>query len=176
MKLEEFKALTDEEMCKTMNEYMDNHSKGNFKSQTMNFTFSQAEKAMEECGIYKIDGVYRTGTDAIQLIGKKEKERKKKQLSADDIDKIMVILEPENYKKLVKLLSSYNYVSDYILNEDRGIKIKAGRPEELHTTTVRMYNSTKVQWKEFIKDHPGFTATDLLNTALLEYMSRHASE
>lgn len=176
MTIDEFENLTDIEMCQKMNEYMNTHTKRNFKSQTMNFSFFQAEKAMENRGIYKFGGAYRTGSEAIELINNKEKERKKKVLTADDIEKLSEIIQPEKYERLMKLLDSYNYVSDFILNEDRGIKIRSGQPEEIHTTTVRMYDSTKKQWKEFAKAHSGYTTTDLLNTALLEYMKRHAAD
>ena len=48
MTIDEFENLTDIEMCQKMNEYMNTHTKRNFKSQTMNFSFFQAEKVMEK--------------------------------------------------------------------------------------------------------------------------------
>ena len=150
MTLNEFKALPGSEMSELMNKYMENHTARNFKSADMNFTFAQAEKAMESKGVYKLGGVYRTEDEMLTFF-----------------------VEPGTFERLKSLAEKYNYVSSFILREDRGIRIKTGEEEDVRSTSFRVYGRTMDRWKAFVKENRGYTATDLLNTALLEFMDRH---
>lgn len=173
MTLNEFKALPGSEMSELMNKYMENHTARNFKSADMNFTFAQAEKAMESKGVYKLGGVYRTEDEMLTFFEEKRKERNKKELSQDNIEQLLQLLEPGTFERLKSLAEKYNYVSSFILREDRGIRIKTGEEEDVRSTSFRVYGRTMDRWKAFVKENRGYTATDLLNTALLEFMDRH---
>lgn len=173
MTLNEFKKLSGTEMCELMNKYMKNHTARNFKSGEMGFSFAQAEKTLEEMGIYKISGVYRTEEEAMSFLEGKRKERNKQELTPENIEQLLTLLEPEIYKKLITLAGKYDYVSSYILREDRGIKIKNGNEDDIRSTSFRVYGATMERWKEFVKENRAYTATDLLNTAMIEFMENH---
>ena len=64
-------------------------------------------------------------------------------------------------------------MSSYILREERGIRIKTGREDDIRSSSVRVYGETMDRWKEFVKQNRAYSATDLLNTALLEFMEQH---
>ena len=77
-------------------------------------------------------------------------------------------------EKMSKLLAEkYNYVSSYILREERNISIKTGDEDDIRSSSVRVYGETMDRWKEFVKKNRAYSATDLLNTAMLEFMERH---
>ena len=173
MTLNEFKELTGAEMCELVNRYMENHTSRNFKTGEMEFTFAQAEKALEEKGVYKISGVYRTEEEAMSFLEGKRKQRNKRELTQENIEQLLTLLEPEMYKKLITLAGKYDYVSSFILREDRGIKIKSGDNDDLRQSSFRVYGTTMDRWKEFTKQNRAYTATDLLNTALIEFMENH---
>ena len=86
MTLDEFKAMSPAEMCEKMNKHMESHTARNFKGADMNFSLAQAEKALEEKGIYKLAGVYRTEDEMLSFFEQKQKERNKKELSQDNIE------------------------------------------------------------------------------------------
>lgn len=172
MTLEEFKGLTGAEMCERMNKHMENHTIRGFKSGDMAFTFQQAEKALEKNGVYKINGVYRTEEEMLSYLEGKKKERDKKELSQGNIEQLIELLKPGNYERLMRLVEKYDYVSNFILREDRGIKIKTGAGE-IHSTSFRIYGDTLKRWKEFTKENRAYSALDLLNTAMVEFMDKH---
>lgn len=173
MTLDEFKAMSPAEMCEKMNKHMESHTARNFKGADMNFSLAQAEKALEEKGIYKLAGVYRTEGEMLSFFEQKQKERNKKELSQDNIEQLLELLQPETFHKLKLLAEKYNYVSSYILREEKGIRIKTGREDDIRSSSVRVYGETMDRWKEFVKQNRAYSATDLLNTALLEFMERH---
>lgn len=173
MKLEEFKKLSGTKMCEMMNQYMESHTAKNFKSSDMEFSFAQAEKALQERDIIKVSGVYRTEDEMLSMLQEKKKEKNKKELSQENIEQILALLDPEKYKTLMLLAEKYNYVSNYILRADTKIKIKEAGREGVKTTTMRMYVETLERWKEFTKENASYKAIDLLNTALIEFMERY---
>lgn len=173
MTLNDFKAMPPAEMCERMNKHMENYTARNFKNADMNFSLAQAEKALEEKGIYKLAGVYRTEDEMLSFFEKKKKERNKKELSQDNIEQLLELLKPDTFNKLKLLAEKYNYVSSYILREERGISIKTGREDDIRSSSVRVYGETMDKWKEFVKKNRAYSSTDLLNTALLEFMERH---
>ena len=172
MTLKEFKELSGAEMCEKMNRHMESHTATKFKSDDMAFSFQLAEKALAEKGIYKIGGVYRTEEEALSFFEDKKKERNKKELSQDNIEQLIKLLEPETFERLMRLAGKYDYVSSFILREDRGIKIKTGEGA-IHSTSFRVYADTLQRWKEFTKENRAYSALDLLNTAMVEFMDRH---
>ena len=174
MTLKEFEGLSAEKMCELMNSHMENHTARNFKSGEMGFTFQQAEKALSQKGVYKISGVYRTEDEALSYLEEKKRERNKKVLSQEDIEHLLKLLEPETYNNLIRLASKYDYVSSYILKENRGINIKSGDSSDIHSTSFRVYRDTNERWKTFVKENRAYSALDLLNTALIEFMDRHS--
>lgn len=173
MTLNDFEALPISEMAALMNRYMVKHTARNFRSAEMNFTLGQAEKAMESKGVYKFNGLYRTEEEMLNLLEQKRIERDKKELSQENIKQLLVLLEPERYEKLKSLADKYNYVASYILNEDRQLRIKSDSEDDVRPTSFRVYGKTMERWKAFVKNRRGYTATDLLNTALLEFMDRY---
>lgn len=175
MKLDEFTKLSGTEMCEVMNQYMENHNARNFKSGDMEFSFAQAEKALKEQSVMKVSGVYRTEDEMLSMLQEKKKERDKKELSQENIEQILALLDPEKYKTLMLLSEKYSYVSNYILREDKGIKIKEVERESVKTTSFRMCEGTLERWKEFTKQNASYKAIDLLNTALIEFMERYGS-
>lgn len=175
MKLNEFRQLSETEMCDLINQYMQNHNVRNFKNSNMEFSLAQAEKAMQEKGILKVSGVYRTEDEALSMLQEKKKERDKKSLSQENVEQLLKLLEPDKYEKLLLLVDKYNYVSNYILKEDTGIKIKDMKGMEIKTTSFRMYEGTIERWKTFTKKNAGYKAVDLLNTALIDFMERYGN-
>jgi len=173
MKLNEFKELSGTEMCELMNQYMENHTARNFKSNDMEFSFVQAEKALQEKSVLKVSGVYRTEDEMLSLLQEKKKERNKRELSQENIEQLLVLLEPDKYKKLMLLAEKYDYVSSYILREDTGIKIKNTEGTGVKTTSFRIYEETLERWKAFTKQNASYKAIDLLNTALIEFVERY---
>lgn len=173
MKLNEFKSLSGAEMCELMNKHMENHTARNFKDGDMEFSLTQAEKALEEKGVYKISGVWRTEEQMMAFLEEKKKERNKKELTQENIEQLLSLLEPEKFKRLLRLLDKYDYISSFILREDRGIKIKTGDNEDSRPTSFNVYGKTMERWKEFVKENRAYTSKDLLNTALIEFMERH---
>lgn len=173
MTLQEFKKLSGGEMCEMMNKHMESHTARNFKGSGMDFSFQQAEKALAESGVYKINGVYRTEEEMLTYLEGKKRERSKKELSQDNIEQLLILLEPDKYEKIMLLADKYDYVSNFILREDTGIKIKTGTGE-IHSTSFRIYKETLERWKEFTKANKAYSALDLLNTALVEFMDRHS--
>ena len=83
------------------------------------------------------------------------------------------MLQPETFNRLKLLAEKYNYVSSYILREERNISIKTGDEDDIRSSSVRVYGETMDRWKEFVKKNRAYSATDLLNTAMLEFMERH---
>ena len=175
MKLNEFKELSGIQMCEQMNRHMENHTARNFKDGNMEFTFAQAEKALQEQGVLKVSGVYRTEDEMLSLLQKKKKERDKKELSQENIEQLLDLLEPDKYKKLLLLTEKYDYVSSYILRADTGVKIRDTNGT-IKTTSIRVYDETLERWKEFIKENSSYKAIDLLNTALIEFMERYGKQ
>ena len=173
MTLDEFKALPIAEMCEKMNKHMENHSVRNFKNADMNFSLAQAEKALEEKGIYKLAGVYRTESEMLSFFEEKKRERNKKELTQENIEQLLELLQPETFDRMKLLAEKYNYVSSYILREERNISIKTGDEDDIRSSSVRVYGETMDRWKEFVKKNRAYSATDLLNTAMLEFMERH---
>lgn len=173
MTLEEFKGLTGAEMCEKMNKHMENHTARNFKGGDMAFSFQQAEKALTENGVYKVNGVYRTEEEMLSYLEGKKKERDKKELSQENIEQLIELLKPGNFERLMRLVEKYDFVSNFILREDRGIKIKTGT-EEIRSTSFRVYGDTLERWKEFTKENRAYSSLDLLNTAMVEFMDKHA--
>lgn len=174
MKLDEFMKLSETKMCEVMNQHMENHNARNFKNSTMEFSLAQAEKALQARGVMKVSGVYRTEDEMLVMLQEKVKERDKKELSQENIEQILALLDPEKYKTLMLLAEKYNYVSSYILREDMGIKIKEAERDNVKTTSFRMYEETLERWKEFTKQNASYKAIDLLNTALIEFMERYS--
>ncbi len=175
MKLDEFKTLSGAEMCEVMNQYMENHTARNFKSGDMEFSFAQAEKALQEQGAMKVSGVYRTEDEMLSMLQDKKKERNKKELSQENIEQILALLDPEKYKTLMLLTEKYSYVSNYILKADKGIKIREVERDSVKTTSFRVYEETLERWKEFTKQNASYKSMDLLNTALIEFMERYGN-
>lgn len=172
MKLNEFKKLSGIQMCERMNHHMENHTVRNFKDGDMEFTFAQAEKVLQEQDILKVSGVYRTEDEILSLLQEKKKERNKKELSQENIEQLLVLLEPDKYKKLMLLTEKYDYVSNYILRADTDVKVR-GAEGTIKTTSIRVYDETLECWKKFIRENSSYKAIDLLNTALIEFMERH---
>lgn len=172
MTLEEFKELSVAEMCESMNKYMENHTVRNFKSGEMDFTYTQAEKALTENGGYKMNGVFWTEEQMFAFINEKKKERNKKELSAENVEQLLELLEPKNFERLLQLCDKYDYVSNFILRENRGIKIKVGYGQ-VRSTSVRVYDDTMELWKKFVAENKAYSALDLMNTALIEFMERY---
>lgn len=172
MTLDEFKGLSVAEMCESVNKHMENHTVRNFKNADMDFTYAQAEKVVNESGGYKVNGVFWTEDQMVAYLNEKKKERNKKELSPENIEQLLELLEPERYKRLMKLGDKYDYISSYIFREDRGIKIKVGNGQ-IRSTSARVYDDTMEKWKEFVAENKAYTALDLMNTALIEFMERH---
>lgn len=172
MTLEEFSNLSVAEMCDCMNKYMENHTIRNFKSTEMAFSYSQAEKVLIEKGGYKMNGVFWTEEQMLVLLEGKQKERNKKELSPENIEQLLELLEPERFMRLKQLSDKYDYVASFIFREDRGVKIKVGEGQ-VRSTSMRVYDDTMERWKEFTTSNKAYSALDLMNTALIEFMERH---
>ena len=173
MNLSDFKALSNEEKCRFVNKRLKDYGKKGFKGEGVEFAYVSAEKALRECGIYDIDGVFMTAEQTVNFLQEKEAEEKKPTLSAEDVEKLLALLDPSRYEMLLKLSEKYNYVSSYILREDCGIKIKAGQGA-VKNTTMRVYSDTLEKWQEFTGEQKEYSTLNLLNTALLEFMERHS--
>lgn len=117
--------------------------------------------------------LYRTKSEMLSFFGTKRKERNKKELTQENIEQFLELLQPETFNKLKLLAEKYNYVSSYILREERRISIKTGSEDDIRSSSVRVYGETMDKWKEFVKKNHAYSVTDLLNTALLEFMERH---
>lgn len=171
MNLSDFKALSNEEKCRFVNKRLKDYGKKGFKGGGVEFSYVSAEKALKECGIYDIDGVFMTAEQTVNFL--QEKKAQKPTLSAEDVEKLLALLDPPRYEMLLKLSEKYNYVSSYILREDCGIKIKAGQGT-VKNTTMRVYSDTLEKWQEFTSEHKEYSTLNLLNTALLEFVERHS--
>lgn len=170
--LADFKNMTNEEKCYFMNARMKNKSKKTFKDEEVTFTFVTAEKVLKENEIYEIEGVWRTAEQAVAFFEEKKKEQDKPELSAENIENLLKLLEPDRLNVLLKLSERYNYISSFILREENGIKIKVGEGN-IKNTTMRVYEDTLEKWQEFTKEHKEYGVAQLLNTALVEFMERH---
>lgn len=171
--LKQFKNMSNEDKCVFVNGRLKEATKKDFKGENVGFSWAVADKILRDSGIYDIEGVYRTAEQAFEYLQKKKEEAALLELSRDDIAKLLKLLEPSRYDTLLKLSGKYNFVTEYILNEDRGIKIKAG-DGEVKNTTMRVYEDTLEKWQRFVGEQKEYSTLNLLNTALLEFMDRHA--
>ena len=94
-------------------------------------------------------------------------------MSAENIENLLKLLEPDRLNVLLKLSERYNYISSFILREENGIKIKVGEGN-IKNTTMRVYEDTLEKWQEFIKDKE--YGVLLLDEALREYMRNKSKE
>ena len=101
--LTDFKNMTNEEKCYFMNARMKNKSKKTFKDEEVTFTFATAEKVLKENEIYEIEGVWRTAEQAVAFFEEKKKEQDKPELSAENIENLLKLLEPDRLNVLLKL-------------------------------------------------------------------------
>lgn len=173
--LQQFKNISNEDKCNLINTRLKETSKKSFKGENVDFTWSAASRVLKENGIVEIDGVYLTEEQAFLRLQQKKEEAKLLELSQEDIGRLLKLLEPSRYDTLLKVSGKYNYVAEFILNEDRGIKIKAG-DGEVKNTTMRVYVDTLEKWQRFVGEQKEYSTLNLLNTALLEFIDRHGCE
>ena len=167
--IEDFKQMTDKEKCDLINKQFENCNTKNFKSGEISFTWSQAEKILETTSISKIDKKYMTSEEAMLYLQKKQELVE--ELDNEEIKKVRQLLNDEVFGKLLKLASNYNYIFDYIIKEDKKIKIRE-TSDEVITTSTRLYKTTSERWKAFTKKQK-YNAVDIMNTALLEFMDKY---
>lgn len=169
MKLNEFEQMTDEQKCEFINKHFENHTTKTFKTKEVDFSWSQASGIISKNkNIVKFEGRYMTKAQVAEFV---KPEPTAAELDNDEIGKLKAILEEDKYSKLLTLLDKYSYVADFIIREDRSVKIKNGSGE-VKTTSMRMYADTLDKWKEYAAKSE-FSSLDLLNTALVEFMENH---
>ncbi len=152
MTLDEFKAMSPAEMCEKMNKHMESHTARNFKRCGYEFFSGTSGKSVRGKGHLQAGREYTAQRAKCFLsLNKNKKERNKKELSQDNIEQLLELLQPETFHKLKLLAEKYNYMSSYILREERGIRIKTGREDDIRSSSVRVYGETMDRWKEFVK-------------------------
>lgn len=170
--LKEFKAMSGEDKCSLVNRVLEQRGKKEFKGEDIGFSWSSAEKALKEDGIYEIDGKYRTAAQSIEFLNAKAEKEKELVLTQENIASLLELLEPNRFEMLMKLTEKYNYVSNYILREDMGIKIRR-YDGVVKNMTMRVSDDVRVRWKKFVESNSPYSGAELLNTALIEFMERH---
>lgn len=171
--LEDFIKMSDNEKSDLINKHLENHTAKTFKSGDIGFTWAQADKVLSECGIYKLDGIYRTSEQAMAFLDNKNREQKKKNFTPEQIERLIELVSGDNYETLLKLANKYNYVSSFILRESRDIRIKTGNGK-IKTTTFRLYEDILENWQAYCSvNKKEYSAMNLLSTALQEFMENH---
>lgn len=172
--IDNFKEMDNIDKCNLVNKHLENHTAKTFKQADIGFTFKQAEAVLSECGIYKIEGIYRTSEQALDFIEHKKKEQDRKSFTPEQIEKLIELVSCDGFGNLINLAQKYNFVSDFILHERNDIQIQSGEGAVVQTT-IRVYEDTWKKWKDFASSNKNFSTLNLLNTALLEFMDRHCS-
>lgn len=170
--INDFIAMSDMDKCNLINKHLQNHTQKNFKQGEIGFTFRQADKVLSECGIYCLEGVYRTSEQALEFIKEKNKEQNRKNFTTEQIEKLITLASCDCFDNLIRLAEHYDYVASYILHQRNQIHIQTGNGE-IKQTTVRVYEDTWKEWQSYVSRKKEFSALNLLNTALLEFMERH---
>ena len=80
-------------------------------------------------------------------------------------------LSNEEIEVLQMLASKYEYLSR--LRYNLGACIEEHPVEDIKTTTFRVDVNVLKEWQEFCKQHPAFSANELLNAALKDFMQLH---
>lgn len=172
MSIQDFISMSDIDKCDFINKHLENHTPKTFKQGDVNFTFRQAEKVLSDCGIYKLEGIYRTSEQALEFIERKKKEQERKNFTPEQLERLMQLVSCDGFENLIKLADEYNYVSRFILNEKNDIQIQAG-DGEVKQTTIRIYKDTWIKWQSYVATQKNFSGLNLLNTALVEFMNHH---
>ena len=173
MTLNEFSKLVDEDQCSILNTQLKEYGKKGFKCGDIDFTLNQAKKVLQP-GIKEVNGQYLTKKQlVVRLEEEEKKERPPVQFTEGDIIKLMQLLEGDRLEILLKITEKYDYIQNYILKADTGIKICKAE-KDIKVTTMRLYQGTWEKWQDFCSEHKEYAIIDLLNTALLEYISRHS--
>lgn len=173
MTINEFSKLLDEDQCAILNSQLQNYGKKGFKNGDIDFTLNQAKKVLQP-GIKEVNGRYLTKTQLIVQLEKEEKEKRPPvELTEDDIIKLMKLLEGDRLEILLRITEKYGYIQQYILKAETGIKICKAE-KDVKTTTVRVYPRSWEIWQNFCSEHKEYAVTDLLNTALMEYVERYS--
>lgn len=170
--IQNFISMSDIDKCDLINKHLENHTPKTFKQGDIGFTLRQAEKVLSECGIYKLEGIYRTSEQALSFIECKKKEHDRKKLTPEQIENLIRLTSCDGFDNLIKLANQYNYVASYILNEKNDIQIQSG-DGEVKQTSIRIYEDTWQKWQSYVAANKNFSALNLLNTALIEFMKHH---
>ena len=170
--INDFVKMNDTDKCNLVNKHLQNHTQKNFKQGEIVFTYRQADKVFSDCGLYYLEGAYRTSEQALQFIENKKKEQDRKSFTPEQIEKLIALASCENFDNLLLLAERYNYVSYYILHEINDIHIRTGNGS-IKQTSARVYEDTWEKWKSYTAKNKEYNALNLLNTALLEFMDHH---
>lgn len=170
--LKQFTEMGGVEKCALVNRVLAEKGKKGFKCEEVGFTWSAAEKVLKESGIYEVEGLYRTAEQTVEFLNEKKAKEQESVLSQENIVDLLKLLEPQRFDKLMRLAEKYDYVASYILRSDTGIKVRRNEGAA-KSMTFRIYDDTRMRWKEFTESHKEFSGVELLNTALIEFMERH---
>lgn len=172
MTIEEFCLLDAENQCTIVNSQIEKNGKKGFKDDTITFTLAQAKKAMKP-EIKEVNNQFLSKRQLIEMMEAEEKANEDPvQLSEEEITNLKTLLADGRLEILLQITEKYNYIQSYILKADTGIKI-AKSEGTFKNTSIRVYPETWELWHNFCKRNSMYSAADLLNTALLEYISRH---
>lgn len=171
--LNDFIEMSDIDKCNLINKHLQNHTQKTFKQGEIGFTFKQADKVLSECGIYCIEGSYRTSGQALDFLEQKKKEQDRKSFSPEQMERLIRLASCDGFENLLNLADKYSYISTYILNQSNEIHLQPvmGTPRQ---TSIRIYDDTWKKWQSFIASNKEYTAINLLNTALLDFMKLHS--
>lgn len=172
MTINEFCSLDAESQCKIVNAQLEKNGKKNFKDGNIPFTLIQAKKAFKP-GIKEVNNRFLTRQQLVKIVeAEEEAEKQPEQLSEEEIIKLKALLADGRHEILMKITEKYDYITGYILKADTGIQLAKGKGD-FKNTSVRVYSETWALWQDYCKRNNQYNATELLNSALQEFISRH---
>lgn len=163
--IDDFNKMTDIEQVDFLNEHFKHCNTKTFKNGNVDFSWYLAEKVLKK-GIKKVNDVYMTKNQIMKLLNDDIEDVEPLEdnisLSGEEIINLKKILRKDNFNILLKLMDAS--MTNIQLIKGSG---------EVKLTSIRVYNDTWEKWKEFCKGNDEYSALDILNTALLDFMNRY---
>lgn len=163
--IDDFNKMTDIEQVDFLNEHFKCCNTKTFKNGNVDFSWYLAEKVLKK-GIKKVNDVYMTKNQIMKLLNDDIEDVEPLEdnisLSGEEIINLKKILRKDNFNILLKLIDTS--MTNIQLIKGSG---------EVKLTSIRIYNETWEKWKEFCKGNDEYSALDILNTALLDFMNRY---